>query len=119
MAFIGSAVIQQISDQIVRITGLSLGAGAAGTIGLAGHTGSTPNVVLPASFKTEHYAFLGTNVPFQACIDVDARPAEVLGDAIPIAVVKTGTTTGDFRATLSNAFGSQSPGLEIYIKFHD
>jgi hypothetical protein len=34
MAFTGAAVIKKISDNIYRITGLSLGIGANGTIGL-------------------------------------------------------------------------------------
>ena len=118
MAFIGTPVIKQVSDQVVRITGITLGAGASGTIGLAGHTGSTPNIVLPAAFKTEHYAYLGDNVPFQDAIDCQVQPDTVIADAIPVSVAKTGTTTADFRITLSNGFASESAGMEIYIRFH-
>lgn len=118
MAFTGTPVIKQISDSIVRITGVTLSASASGTIALSGHTGSTPDIVLPDSFKTLHYAYLGEDVPFQDAIDITVGQTASIGDAIPIAVAKTGTTTANFRATLSNGFGSQSAGLEIYIKFH-
>ena len=36
MAFTGAATVVKISDGLSRITGLSLGSGATGTIGLAG-----------------------------------------------------------------------------------
>lgn len=119
MAFTGTAVVKQVSDQIVRITGVSLAAGATGTIGLAGHTGSTPNVVLPASFKTEHYAYLGDNVPFQDCIAVSIEPAEATSNNVLVAPLKSGTTTGDFRITVSNQAEAASTLLEIYVRFHD
>lgn len=118
MAFTGSPVIEQVSDAIVRITGVSLAANTSGTIALAGHTGATPDIVLPVAFKTVHYTYGGVSVSFQAAIDVDVKQTAGIGDAIPIAVAKTGTTTADFRATLSNAFASISADLEIYVKFH-
>ena len=48
MAFTGTATIVLVSDSIVRVTGLTLGVSAEGTIGLFGATGTTPNVRLPA-----------------------------------------------------------------------
>lgn len=119
MAFTGTAVVTQISDSIVRITGLSLAAAAAGTIGLFGATGTAPGVTLPESFKTLHYTYAGHNVPFADCIDVSVGFSTVVGQTPPIAVVKTGTTVLDFRATLTNGFASVSSGLEIYVKFHN
>lgn len=119
MAFTGTAVVKQIADQLVRITGLSLVGGASGTIGLAGHTGTPPDVVLPGAFKAQPYTYGSANVSLQDAIDVTALPAETSGLAQPIAVIKTGTTAGDYRATLSNAFASECPRLEIYVKFHD
>lgn len=119
MAFTGTATIKQISDQIVRITGLSLAAGDSGTIGLAGHTGSVPDVVLPDAFNPTPYGYGSATVSLQDCIDVTAQPAELLGSAVPIAVIKTGSTAADFRVTLGNDFEGASPEVEIYVKYHD
>ena len=121
MAFTGTATVKQISDRLVRITGLSLTAGAAGTIGLNGATGTAPGVELPATFKTEHYAFLGSNVPFQDSIEVTAAPAAVgVATAVPIAIVKTGTSIADFRATITNTHATlATPNLEIMARFHE
>lgn len=121
MAFTGTATVKQISDSVVRITGVSLAAGASGVIALTGETGTPPDIVLPASFKTEHYAFLGANVPFADALDVTAKSAAIgVATAIPVAVVKTGTSLADFRATLTNTHGSlATPNLEIYVKFHN
>jgi hypothetical protein len=121
MAFTGTAVVKQVSDRIVRITGLSLASAAAGTIGLTGATGTAPGVTLPASFKTEHYTFGTVNVPFADAIEVTAQPAAVgTATAIPIAIVKTGTSLADFRATITNTHGSiATANLEIVVKFHE
>jgi len=119
MAFTGTPTFQMVSDSICRITGLSLAAATAGTIGLTGATGSAPDVTLPAQFKTEHYAYLGTDVPFQAFIDCEVKPVTALTNFSVPAVAKTGTTVADFRITVTNSFGSTSPGLEIYVKLHN
>lgn len=119
MAFTGTATIKQTSDRIVRITGLSLATTASGTIGLFGATGSLPEVTLPESFKTQHYAYLGSNVPFIDAIEVLVQSATVLANAPDISIAKTGTTLADFRITLTNGFASTSQGLEIYVKYHE
>jgi hypothetical protein len=120
MAFTGTATVVQVSDRIVRITGLSLASAAVGTIGLTGHTGSTPGVTLPESFKTEHYAYLGVNVPFASAIECVVVPAATgVATAIPVSVVKTGTSLADFLISLTNTHGSlATPNLEIYVTFH-
>jgi hypothetical protein len=120
MAFTGTPVISQVSDRMVRITGLSLAAAAAGTIGLFGATGSTPDVRLPEPFKPEHYKFNGSDVPLADSIEVTAQPAATgTATAIPIAIVKTGTTDADFRATITNTHATTTtPELEIYVQFH-
>jgi hypothetical protein len=121
MAFTGTAVVKQISDRIVRITGVSLVAAASGTIGLFGATGTAPGVTLPEAFKTLHYSYAGVNVPFVDAIEVTAQPAAVgTATAIPVAVVKTGSTLADFRATITNTHGSIATALlEIVVKFHE
>jgi len=120
MAFTGTAVVTQVADNLVRITGLSLGSGAAGTIGLNGATGTAPGVRLPGEFKTEPYAYLGDNVPLQDAVQCYQQPAATgVAVAIPVSVVKTGTTREDFRITLTNTHASTaSPDLEIYVKYH-
>ena len=119
MAFTGSATVKQVSDRKVRITGLSLASAASGTIGLAQSTGS-PGVALPASFKPQHYTYEGVNVPFADAIEVSlVNAATGVATAIPVSVVKTGTTTLDFLATLTNTHGSlATPNLEIWVEFH-
>lgn len=120
MAFTGTPTIKQISDSEVRITGLSLIAGATGTIGLAGATGSAPDVEIPESFKTEHYTYGGQPVTFQDAIEAIAIPAATgVATAIPVSIVKTGTTVGDFRISFTNTQGSlATPDLEIYVRYH-
>ncbi len=119
MAFTGTAVVQQISDNLVRITGLSLAAGASGTIGLFGNSG-TPGVRLPNSFNPAPYVAENAQVPLAASLDVSVAPAAVgVATAIPYAVVKAGTGEADFVATVTNTHGSlASPNLEIYVRFH-
>jgi hypothetical protein len=120
MAFFGAAILTQASDRIVRIIGLSLPAGAgSGTIGLAGFTGTPPDVRLPAAFKTEHYAYLGKPVPLVDAIEVTYVPNTSFATAVPISIVKTGTTVGDFRITFQNDSVGGSPQFEIMIKYHD
>lgn len=121
MAFTGTATVKQTTDRMVRITGLSLAAGASGTIGLTGATGSAPGVTLPASFKTLHYVYNGVTVTFQDCIDlVISNAATGVATAVPISVVKSGTTLADFRITVTNTHGSlATPALEIVARLHD
>ena len=52
MPFTGAAVFQKVSDGLVRVTGLSLAASAAGTISLFGEGG---DVELPDSFNISPY----------------------------------------------------------------
>jgi len=128
MAFTGTAVVKQVSDGIVRIAGgeggLSLAAGASGVIVL--HGAVTPPVgavILPVSLQPHPYEF--SNIPgvvtLQDSIDVSNQPAAVgTATAIPVATVKSGTTTADFAITLTNTHATTAtPPLEIYVKFHD
>lgn len=119
MAFTGTATVVQVSDSIVRITGLSLGGGASGVIGLADHTGSAVDVALPDGFNPSPYVHDGTTISLSDMLDVTAQSAaSPIAGFTGIAVAKTGTTTPTWRATLTCAFASGSPGLEIYVKLH-
>lgn len=119
MAFTGTATVKQVSDGLVRITGLSLAAGAAGTIGLFENSG-TPGVRLPDSFNISHYVAAGGDVPFIDAIDCTATNAATgVATAIPLAIVKTGTTSADFLITITNTHGSLAcPDQEFYVRFH-
>jgi hypothetical protein len=121
MAFIGTAVVKQVSDSIVRITGLSLAFGQSGTIGLFGRTLS-PDVRLPEPFKTVGYAAEGSPVPLQDAIECTSKDAGVTPNtpAVPIAIVKSGTTTADFTITITNTdAAATTANQEIMVKLHD
>jgi hypothetical protein len=120
MAFTGSATVKQITDRMVRITGLSLASGANGTIGLAGSTNS-PGVTLPASFKTQHYAYDGSAVSFQDAIHCTLQNADTgVATAIPLSVVKTGSNVHDFLITITNTHGSIAcADQEIIVQYHE
>jgi hypothetical protein len=119
MAFTGIAVIQQISDRLLRITGITLVASAAGTIGLAGTSGA-PDITLPASFQTARYPYGAVAVPYQASIRVTWEPASAgaVETNLPPSIVKTGTTPADFLITITNTnVGATTQDLELYIEF--
>jgi len=119
MAFTGTAVIKQVTDSMVRITGLSLASTANGTIGLFGAS-PTPGVELPDTFNVEHYKVNGQDVSFSDAIDVTVKAAAVnVAQSIPVAIVKSGSSVADWKATLTNTHASlASPDLEIYVRFH-
>ncbi len=119
MAFTGTAVVKQVSDRQVRITGLSLGAGASGTIGLNGATGTTPGVTLPASFQPQVYDYGTSGVALADSISCSIAFVDTSGVVTtPLTVAKTGTAVTDFRITLATNGSATSP-FEIYIRFHD
>lgn len=119
MAFTGVAVVVQVSDRKVRITGLSLVAAAAGTIALFGHAAG-PGVILPEGFKPDPYTNSeGATISLQDSIQVSMIPDAAVATAIPIEVVKSGTDAADFLATLTNNHASTtSPRVEIYVEWH-
>lgn len=115
MAFTGTAAFQMISTSIVRITGLSLAAGASGTIGLA--TRTTPGEQsLPAAFQPEPYE----STDLIEAIDVQSQPTNTGGIlvAVPVNVSKAGGTPQTWLATLTNPSVSATNQLEIYARFN-
>ena len=119
MAFTGTANIQQVSDSIVRVSGLSLAAGASGTIGLAVFSG-TPDVRLPAGFQPTAYTYNGDSITLGDALDVTAQPNAASPAMVgPIAVVKSTAKPSSWFATLTNPTASASATLEIYIKYHE
>ena len=116
MAFTGVAVVQQISDQKVRITGLSLAGAAVGTIGLFGDVGA--DVQLPDAFNPEPYQAFGALVGLDDSLEVSFwRAAAAGGGASTIFVTKGGVP---FRITMTNADAQNATSeVEIYVAFHD
>jgi len=118
MAFTGTAVVKQVSDSIVRITGLSLAGSASGTIGLHGATGGAPDVTLPAGFLPTPYGYGPAEVTLQDSIKLECFPVNTVASFIATDTVKSGTTPADFRITLHNSSGSASPEFEMYVSYH-
>lgn len=115
MAFTGAAVVKKISDRLFRITGVSLAADASGTIGFSDKT-VAPEVELEAP-TWDPYG----EVTLQDAVQVKMNPVTDVSAAVPISVVKTGTTHADFVITLHNdnaGGGAASADLEIYVEFH-
>ena len=122
MAFIGTPVVKQIADNIVRIAGVALpaadGSSGSGTIGLSGASGSPPDIRLPEAFNPQPYRYGNQNLSLQNVLEVTVVVAE---DGLPLcnpAVVKGGSTSQDFRITLLNPLDEATPDLEIWVKYH-
>lgn len=123
MAFTGVAVFQMITQNLVRITGLSLGAGASGTIGLARKTAAA-EITIPAQFNPDVYTIDGgggalDTVTLAESLAFEITPNQTGGitAAVPVNVAKTGTAPEDFQASLANPSGGATQGLEIYVRF--
>ena len=128
MPFVGNAVVKQITDGLIRITGLSIDAGSPeGTIGLAENTGA-PQVVLPAAFKPRDYDYpdVAGVVTLQDSVQCWWVLTSTETAMPPISVVKTGTTPEDFLISLDMGGLLPDPPLpppnsgliEIYVRFH-
>jgi hypothetical protein len=124
MAFTGVAVVKQVADNLMRITGVSLAAeGATGTIALFEKLAPAPDIRLPAGFKPRAYDYPdgAPDVSLQDSVQVSIIYTN--GGAVyeAISVVKTGTNPEDFLITLTNnaaVEGGDSGALEIYVRFH-
>jgi hypothetical protein len=124
MAFTGTPVVKQISDRMVRITGVSLAAAAAGVIMLHGAVSPPAGaIILPEGFIANTYEYSNTSgvVTLQDCIDVQTKRASTgASTTVPISTVKTGSTHADFQATLTNGDAEDvTSNLEIYVRNHD
>lgn len=111
MAFTGVAVVELIAGNLVRITGLTLGISAVGTIGLFGDGGADEN--LPDNFNP---------VPYQDVSLVDAIQVKVEqdGGGAPLATMQLtiAKASGPFRITITNLIATTTGSLEIYVRYH-
>ncbi len=118
MSFTGTPVIEQITPNLVRITGIDLASEVAGTIGFEEATGTPPDIFLPGFFEAPSITFQNNPVPLQASIRVSIEPVSALGlTNLPPSIAKTGTTKEDFRITVTNTrVGLGTQTLEIYVE---
>ncbi len=120
MAFTGAPVVQKISDRKFRVTGVSLAADASGTIGFTDKTLPLAEASLDAP-EWHPYGIPGNDVSLIEAIECRANPVSDVSAAVPISIVKTGTTHLNFVITLhnDNAGGGQaSADLEIWVEYH-
>jgi hypothetical protein len=112
MAFTGTGLVEEVSDSVVRVTGVSLAPGAVGTISLHGGLipfhGLVPDIRLPAEFQPADYA----SVTLQASIQVWFNLVFNGGAdfVIPISLAKSGTTPRDFLIAVANMTGTGAAG---------
>ena len=117
MAFTGTPVINQISDRMFRVTGVSLAADASGTIGLVGKTSPAEVSLNAPSWAAYHAA--GGPVSLQSAVSVIVNPVTDVTAGVPISIVKTGVNHLDFLITVHNdTAGTVSGLLEFYVEFH-
>lgn len=117
MAFTGAATVQKVTENCIRITGLSLAGAAAGTLGFNDKT-VLADVSLGLLPNWEPYELEGV-VSLQDAVKVSIEPADDdVVTSVPISIIKTGTTHLDFLITLHNdTAATLSPDLEIYVEF--
>ena len=109
MAFTGSAVFAEVSDRVVKITGLALGNAASGVLGLYGD--GTAEVQLPDGFQPEPYR----DIDLAEAVEVSFVPVTALAAAPAIQVVKS---LAPFQITLTNGNATPTGNLEIWLRFH-
>lgn len=107
MPFTGIPVVKEVSDGLVRITGLALPLGQAGTIALHSAT-LAPGIRLPVQFKPQDYAYpLAEDVTIQDSVQVLVNQVLPGTEAVSIGVLKSGTNPANFAIQLVNT--SQGP----------
>lgn len=119
MAFTGTPVVTQVADNLFCITGLSLGIGSSGTIGLE-EKSSAAEVSLPDGGTWDKYINKhGVAVDLTESVQVEIEYADAAATTVePISVVKAGATPQLFAATLTNRDAAVSGALVIYVRFH-
>lgn len=110
MAFTGAATIVKVTDSCFRITGLSLGNAAAGTIGLSGATGDV-DLLSTVNWRPQG------DVTLSDAIEVSVHFAGAVALASPVIITKAGTTVANWLVTLTNGNATVTGALEIYIRF--
>ena len=115
MAFTGTPTVQKVTDTCWRITGgITLAGAASGTIGFSDKTvAAEASIVAP---DWQPYELDGV-VSLQDMVIVEVNVTTDVTAAVPISVVKSGTTHLDFAITLHNDTAATASGeLEIYVR---
>ncbi len=104
MPFTGTPVVKELTDGLVRITGVSVAGGDSGSIGLFESTLlGTGNVRLPAPFRPRDYEYPPrVLVGLPDSVQVTLIPQNQGAVEIPLAVGKGGTTPATFLITIAN-----------------
>jgi hypothetical protein len=108
--FTGTPITQASTWCGTRVTGLSLDAGAVGTIGMLGDTGAA--VQLPSVFPATPD---NPAMTLSDLIEVRIQQSQTGHEASHIAVDKSEIP---FRITLTNTDGADSGELEIHVQYH-
>lgn len=122
MAFTGTPALQKLGNNKFRIAGgITLAGDASGTIGFSDKSVAA-EVSLPAPNWQPYSVGAGSaatvNVTLIEAIQVDITVQTDVTSAVPISVVKTGTTHADFVITLHNDSAATVSGeLEIWIEY--
>ena len=118
MAFGGVAVVNQISDRVVRITGLTLANAATGTIALS--NGPASDVNLPATFTPQEIPSVAGDpsvvdtITDRTRVSIQQTAAAATGQ--PYHVQKNGVGQTTFQIAITNDGAAGSGALEIYVE---
>ena len=111
MAWTGAPTITNLAKNIARITGVSLGAGAVGTIGLAGGAG---DISLPSTFPSIAVPAPLTLADLVRVTYVYTNP----GGGAESRHVHIDKAIAPFLITFTNDSGAQATSdLEIYVEY--
>lgn len=113
MAFSGIPVIQKVTDNCFRITGVRLANGASGEIAFTDST--TPRQVELEAPNWDPYTFEGNAIGLQDMVKASYVAVDG-GDNSRLRIVKTGTTHQNFLITFTNGAANDSSLLDIFIQ---
>ncbi len=120
MAFSGAATVVKVSDGLSRITGVSLGSGATGTIGLAGSGADVELSNLWAPYAGDLDGDDAVDLA-EACQLSFVFVEDPASDSDQVSVTKQ---NGGDPATFTISMKNDGPGesstaeMEIYVRFH-
>lgn len=124
MAFGGTAVVQAIGNNLVRISGVTLCGSTGDQSGTISWAGGSGDVKLPAGFPRAVGSSDPSSVSYLDIVEVRANRvgSDIYAIGLALEVTKT-MINGNFLITV-NAFeptGGENPSLvtvEIYVQYH-
>ena len=122
MAFTGNATVVKVSDGLSRITGITLGSGSTGTIGLAGSGADVELENLWAPYAGD--ANGDGAVDLAEAVQCWWNFVTAIASTDPSFRIHQTKVNGDDPATFlislisSDGSEAQSAELEIYVRFH-